>query len=64
MQINEGFAQRKYYLHTPALNEKSLIAAVALAFLFLHVLAVTILQNEQVNKSAAPQEEAKYSSYD
>ena len=63
MQINERFAQRKHYLHTPVLNEKSLIATIALTFLFLHVLAVTILQNAPVNKSVAPQE-AKYSSYD
>ncbi len=55
MQMNERFAQRKYYLHTPVLNEKSLIATIALAFLFLHVLAVTILQTAQVNESVTAQ---------
>lgn len=46
------------------LSEKALITAAALAFLFLHILAGTILQNATASQVVTPQEEAKPSFYD
>jgi len=64
MLVNEKLAPRKFSLQAPALSEKALITTIAFAFLFLHILAGTILQNAPASRAATPQEEARPSLYD
>ena len=45
-------------------GERALIAAIAIAFLVLHILAGTILQRAAVGKPAAQREETRSSLYD
>lgn len=45
-------------------GERALIAAIAIAFLILHILAGTILQRAATGDPAAPPEEAGPSLYD
>jgi hypothetical protein len=45
-------------------GEPALIAAIAIAFLILHILAGSILQRAATGEPAAPREEAPSSLYD
>jgi hypothetical protein len=45
-------------------GERALIAAIAIAFLILHILAGTILQRTATGEPATPREEAPSSFYD
>jgi hypothetical protein len=45
-------------------GERALIAALAIAFLILHILAGTILQRAATGEPAAPREEVRPSLYD
>ena len=45
-------------------GERALIAAIAIAFLILHILAGSILQRAATGEPAAPREEAPSSLYD
>jgi hypothetical protein len=45
-------------------GERALIAAIAIVFLILHILAGTILQRAATGELAAPREEAPSSLYD
>jgi hypothetical protein len=62
MSVNERRVRRTYFAQIPELSEKALIAAIALAFLLLHILAGTILLSAPASKVVTPQEEAPSSS--
>jgi len=64
MPINETFSQRKLSARLPAPSEKVLIATIAVAFLFLHILAGMILQRAAADGPTTPQEQAGPSLYD
>jgi hypothetical protein len=64
MSATENRVQRRHAAQIPELSEKAIITAVALAFLFLHILAGTILQNAPASRIATPQQEAQPSLYD
>jgi hypothetical protein len=64
MLANEKLADRKVSLQAPALSENALIITIALAFLFLHILAGAILQGAPASKAMTSQEETGPSLYD
>jgi hypothetical protein len=64
MSVTENRVQRRRSAQIPELSEKAVIAAVALAFLFLHILAGTILQNAAASRIVTPQQETQPSLYD
>jgi hypothetical protein len=64
MLLSEKLAHRKFFLQAPALSKKALITTIALAFLFLHILAGAILQNAPASKAMTSQEETRPSLYD
>ena len=64
MTMNERLAQGKSSVRLPVPSEKVLIATIAIAFLFLHVVAGVILQRAAADGTVTPQEQARPSSYD
>jgi hypothetical protein len=64
MSATDSRVPRRYSAQIPELSEKAFITAIALAFLFLHILAGTILQSAPASKIVTPQEEAQPSLYD
>jgi hypothetical protein len=64
MSINETLSQRKLSARLPAPSERVLIATIAVAFLFLHILAGMIIQRAAADRPATPQQQANPSSYD
>jgi hypothetical protein len=70
MSANESFSQntlsarRSRSARLPKLSEKALIAAIAIAFLLLHILAGTILLRAGGSDTIVPQQEAAPSLYD
>jgi hypothetical protein len=64
MLANEKLAGRKVPLQAPVLSDKALIISIALAFLFLHILAGVILQSAPTTKATTPQQETMPSLHD
>ena len=64
MSMNERLSQGSLFARLPVPSEKALIATIAIAFLFLHILAGTILQRAAADGTVTPQEQARPSLYD
>jgi hypothetical protein len=62
--IGDGLSYGKSLARFRLPGERALIAAIAIAFLVLHILAGTILQRAATDGPAAPREEAPSSLYD
>ena len=64
MLTREGLSYGKSLVPLRVPRERTLIAAIAIAFLILHILAGTTLQRAAVAGPGAQEEEARYSVYD
>ena len=64
MQMNERLSLGKWSIRLPVPSEKVLIAAVAIAFLLLHILAGMALQRAAPEGMATPQDQTRPSLYD
>jgi hypothetical protein len=64
MPKSERLSQGNLFIRLPVPSEKVLMTIIAVAFLFLHILAGMILQRAVGNQPATPQEQARPSLYD
>lgn len=59
MSVNEGPIQAKWSDRIPVVSENVLLATIAIGFLILHVLAITVLIQATGGAAAPPQEQAR-----
>jgi hypothetical protein len=64
MPKSERLSQGNPFIRLPVPSEKILMTIIAVAFLFLHILAGMILQRAVGNQPVIPQEQARPSLYD
>jgi hypothetical protein len=64
MLMNETLSRGKLSARLPMASEKVLITTIAIAFLFLHILAGMILQRAAADRPVTAQEQEKSSLYD